>query len=325
MLLCHTRLPACLIAISICAAWLSPGSAAVEASLSRFEYSEAAMGVRARIVVYAESESQARKACRVAFGRIAELEEIMSDYRADSELMRLCSKAGGPAMTVSPELLWVLGISRELARRSGGAFDPTVGPLVRLWRKARAAGVLPSQDELKRARKLVGWQKLAIEPDTGRVRLKEPGMILDLGGIAKGYACDEALRVLHEHGIYIALVVMGGDIVVGDPPPGKQGWEIEIGNAGSINSQRIQVANLAISSSGDTEQFVEIGGKRYSHIVDPSTGVGLTNRIAVTVAATYGIISDGLATAISVLDEKRGRTLAAAYGVKWLYIRHLEN
>jgi thiamine biosynthesis lipoprotein len=217
-------------------------------------------------------------------------------------------------------LLLTLGISRDLARRSDGAFDPTIGPLVNLWRRARKTGELPSQEEIAAARKLVGWQKLVINPKTGMVSLRLPGMLLDLGGIAKGYACDEALRVLHEHGISIALIEMGGDIVVGDPPPGKKGWEIEIPGADPANN-RITVADLAVSSSGDTEQFVEIGGKMYSHIVNPRTGLGLTDRMAVTVVATYGLQSDGLSTAISVMGEKKGRTLAATYPVEWVHVR----
>lgn len=297
--------------------------AACASSLKRFEYSQLAMGVRARIVVYAETESKARTACKAAFERINRLEDIMSDYRQESELARVCKAAGGSGVSVSPELLWVLGISRELARRSGGAFDPTVAPLVRLWRKARQTGELPSQREIAEAKKLVGWQKLVLDTRNGTVRLKQPGMMLDLGGIAKGYACDEALRVLREHGICIALVEMGGDVVVGEPPPGKLGWEVEIGSADG-RKERLQIANLAISTSGDTEQFVEIAGRRYSHIVDPRTGCGLSDRIMVTVATRYGVISDGLSTAIRVLGEKRGRTLAATYGVKWLRIHKMD-
>lgn len=316
---------------------------------TRFEFSEVAMGVRARIVLYAKDEPTAQSAARAAYDRVAALEDIMSDYRATSELSRLSASAGGPAVDVSPELFYILTKSQELSRRSDGAFDVTVGPLVKLWRTARKSGKLPSKSELDAARRLVGWRKLHIEPEpstptalsrpgpgavskggqtstAGTARLDTPGMLLDLGGIAKGYACDEAIRVLRKQGISSALVEMGGDIVVSDAPPGKKGWEIEIENAPDPARKVVTLANRAVSSSGDTEQFVEIEGKRYSHIVDPRTGLGLTDRVAVTVIApngitSDGITSDGLSTAISVLGAKRGKTLARAYKGVSAYIR----
>lgn len=287
-------------------------------ALTRFEYSEVAMGVRARMVLYANDQATAQAAARAAYDRIAYLEQIMSDYRPDSEISKLSAKAGGSAVEVSPELFYILGKSQELARRSDGAFDVTVGPLVKLWRTARKSGKLPLQDKLKAARKLVGWRKLHLLPagSSGSVKLDTPGMQLDLGGIAKGYGCDEAIRVLKEHGVKSALVEMGGDIVVSDAPPGAKGWEIEIENARPLKTEIL--ANAAVSSSGDVEQFVEIDGKRYSHIVDPRTGLGLTDRIAVTIVAPNGTTSDGLSTAVSVLGAVRGKTLARTYpGVRF--------
>lgn len=279
----------------------------IQAAPQRFEYSQVAMGVRARIVLYAKDEATAKQAASAAFDRIAALENVMSDYRPTSELMRLCEKASGPPVHVSPDLLFILTKSQELARRSGGAFDVTVGPMVRLWRTARRSGVLPTSAEISAAQSLVGWRKITIDPKASTVRLGVPGMKLDLGGIAKGYACDEAIRVLKQQGIKSALVEMGGDIVVSGPPPGTKGWEIEVAGKTMI------LSNKAVSSSGDTEQFVEIGGKRYSHIVDPKTGLGLTNRIAVTIIAPNGVTSDGLSTAVSVLGAQKGRALLKSY------------
>jgi thiamine biosynthesis lipoprotein len=178
--------------------------------LQRFEFSEVAMGVRARIVVYAPDQVCAQSACRAAFERIAELEDVMSDYRPTSELRLLCAKAGGPPVKVSQDLLAILVRSQDLARRSNGAFDVTAGPLVKLWRNTRKSGILPSAGELSAARKLVGWRNVTIDPKAGTVRLALPGMQLDLGGIAKGFACDEAIRVLKREGVSSALVEMGG-------------------------------------------------------------------------------------------------------------------
>lgn len=278
------------------------------------------MGVRARIVVYASGEADAARACRAAFDRIARLEDVMSDYRPTSELMRLCAKSGGGPVRVSPELLFVLQKSQDLARRSNGAFDVTVGPLVKLWRAARKSGALPTRKEIDAARKLVGWRKMTIDAKRGTVRLSTPGMRLDLGGIAKGCACDEAIRVLRRHGIRSALVEMGGDIVVSGPPPEKTGWEIEIPNAPDAVRRLAVLTGAAVSSSGDTQQYVEIDGVRYSHIVDPRTGLGLTDRIAVTVVAPNGITSDGLSTAVSVLGADKGRALVEAFSGSSVHI-----
>ncbi len=286
----------------------------------RFEYSEMAMGVRARIVLYAPDEVRAHEAARTAFDRIAHLEQVMSDYRPDSELMLLCARAGGTPLPVSSELYYILRKSQDLSRRSDGAFDVTVGPLVRLWRAARKSGKLPAQADIEAARKLVGWRKLVIDPKARTVRLDTPGMQLDLGGIAKGYACEEAIRVLRSQGIVSALVEMGGDIVVSGPPPGTKGWEITV-DPNLKSARRMVLSNCAVSSSGDTEQFVEIGGKRYSHIVDPKTGLGLTDRIAVTIIAPTGTLSDGLSTAVSVLGEEKGRALVSEYPRVKAFIR----
>lgn len=264
------------------------------------------MGVQTRFVLWAASEKSARAAADAAFSRVEDLEQIMSDYRPDSELMRLCSRAGGPAVAVSGDLFRVLSRSQELARRSGGAFDVTVGPSVALWRQARTARALPSSDALDGARRLVGWRNVTLDAKARSVRLALPGMKLDLGGIAKGFACDAALSVLRSRGIRSALVEMGGDIAVSGPPPGEKGWKIDI----TGRDQPFTLRDCGVSTSGDLYQFVEIGGVRYSHVVDPRAGLGLTSRIEVTVVAPDATTSDSLATAISVLGEKRGPSLA---------------
>lgn len=283
-------------------------------SLTRYQYTQLHMGVQVRIVVYAPSQAMAEKACAAAFHRFAQLDEIMSDYRATSELMRLCAKAGGPPVPVSEELFRVLEFAQEVSRRSEGAFDVTVGPMVALWRKARRSRQFPTQEELAQARALVGWQKVKLDAEKRTVQISTPGMRLDLGGIAKGYAGDEAQAVLKRHGITRALVEAGGDIVVSGPPPDKPGWEIQLmATPGDPSPRTLALSNVAISTSGDTEQYVEFGGKRYSHIVDPRTGLGLTDRVVVTVLAPNGITSDSLSTTISVLGAEKGKALAKTY------------
>jgi len=282
-------------------------------NLRRYEFRKLLMGVVARIVVYAPNDYIAKWACSRAFLRIAQLEELMSDYRSDSELMRLCKEGHIAPVRVSNDLFFVLERALELSKRSNGAFDITVGPFVSLWRRARQTKQLPTEEELNEARKLVGWEKIQLDASTRTVKLAVSGMKLDLGGIAKGYAADCALKVLQKFRLRRALIELGGDIVLGDPPPDREGWRIGILNENGKPERVLELANCAVSTSGSTEQFVEIAGRRYAHIVDPRTGVGLTKLVLVTVIAKDGITADSLATALCVLGEKDGRKLAEAY------------
>jgi thiamine biosynthesis lipoprotein len=286
--------------------------------LEQYQYTEIHMGVPVRIVVYAPNSETAERACRAAYARFAALEDIFSDYRPTSELMLLCQKAGGPPVPVSAELFFVLQRAQKVAAQSDGAFDMSVGPLVQLWRTARKEKHLPSLTALREAKARVGWRNIVPDEKSRTVRLTVPGMRLDAGAIAKGYACDEAQKELKRHGLTRALVEAGGDIVVSGPPPGQSGWKID------VDGRTWTLANRAISTSGDTNQFVEIGGKRYSHIVDPRTGLGLTNRIAVTITAPDGITSDSLSTVVSVLGEEKGRALATRYPGVTTFIRRAE-
>jgi thiamine biosynthesis lipoprotein len=292
-------------------------------SLKRYEFTQYHMGVDVRIVLYSADQSLAERAAGAAFDRFAQLDDIMSDYRPKSELMRLCAKAGGPPVQVSKELFLAIERSQELARRTDGGFDITCSPIVKLWRKARKSRTLPPPDELAKARALVGWRNIRLDAKRRTVQLLKPGMMLDLGGIGKGYGDDGAQQVLRRYGITSALIEAGGDIVVTNPPPGKPGWVIRVANAGKPgDSPDLTFSNVAVSTSGDTEQFVEIEGKRYSHIVDPHTGLGLTDRIEVTIVAKDGLTSDGLSTAVSVVGAEKGRKLVEMYPGTSVYIKY---
>jgi thiamine biosynthesis lipoprotein len=290
-------------------------SARVGGKLSRFEESQPHMGTVARIVVYARSSTSAAAATRMAFERIRELDSILSDYKAESELNRLSHQSGGPPVKVGPDLFRVLSVAQNLAVKSNGAFDVTVGPVIRLWRRARRQRALPEADRIAAALDVTGYRWLSLDAEQQTAQLAKPGMLLDVGGIAKGYAADEGLKTLRRAGIERALVALGGDIAVSNPPPGKKGWTIEIASlnlAGAPKPPPLLLHNAAVSTSGDAEQFVEIGGIRYSHIIDPRTGRALTGRRSVTVVAARGIDSDALATAVSVMDPNEGVKLVDA-------------
>ena len=264
------------------------------------------MGTTFRIVLYAADKDAADAAATAAFTRVAELDAIMSDYKKDSELMRLCATAD-KAIPVSDDLFAVLQKSEEMSKLSEGAFDITVGPVVQLWRHARRTQQLPEKDELSAAMAKVGWKNVQLDPKSRTAKLLKPDMRLDLGGIAKGYAADAALKLLRDkHGIKSALVAASGDITCGDPPPDKPAWDVDIAPIAKGQKPRsLKLSNAAVSTSGDLEQFVVIDGVRYSHIIDPKTGLGLTGRRSVTVVAKHGVTADSMTKAVMLMPREK--------------------
>ncbi|MCE9555104.1 MAG: FAD:protein FMN transferase [Planctomycetes bacterium] len=296
--------------------------------LARYEYSQVHMGTRFRVVLYGPDRVTANEAAQAAFDRIAKLDSVLSDYNPQSELSRLSvSNSLERPVKVSDELWPVLHHAQQLALQSDGAFDITAGPLTSLWRSSRRSGHLPSKDELLTARQATGYSHLKLNACQRTAQLLRPNMRLDLGGIAKGYAADEGLRILAKRGIVHALVAASGDIAVGAPPPGERGWRIAIAplrnEDGAILSpaRTLEVSHAGVSTSGEAEQHVDIGGIRYSHIVDPRTGLGLTTSNSVTIVSPHGMTSDALATAVSVLGPKKGLSLLVATpGVQGLIV-----
>jgi thiamine biosynthesis lipoprotein len=294
--------------VVICLAWLPVVRAA---DLQPFEAVEPHMGSLARIKFYAADAKQANAAFRAAFDRVAQLDAILSDYKDDSELNRLCRRPGGHPVPVSADLFAVLAASQSLAEDTGGAFDVTLGPVIRLWREARKVHRLPEDDALRSASARCGYRKLHLDSRARTVILEQPGMQLDAGGIAKGYAADAALAVITSKGIHSALVALSGDLVFSEAPPGHRGWRIGIDSldtAASDFTRVLELSDAAVSTSGDTEQHLDVGTQRYSHIIDPATGAALTSSITVTVVARHGVIADGMSTAVSVLGPQRGMT-----------------
>jgi len=303
----------------------SLAAAGESASLQRFESQHLAMGTTIVIVLYAPDAPTANRAFEAAFARITHVDKTMSDYDSASEVLQLCSRAPTPApVPVSKELCEVLAYAQELSRRTDGAFDVTVGPLTKLWRRARRRAEMPDPGLLHTAREAVGYRHLVVDAEHGTVELRRPGMRIDLGGIAQGYASDLALTALRGEGIDRALVNVSGDINVSNPPPNRAGWMIGIAplRPDEAPSHFLQLANASVTTSGDAWQFVEIGGRRYSHVVDPRTGLGLTERSGVSVVAPTGIAADALATAAGVLGVTQGlRLIENTPGTAALFVR----
>jgi thiamine biosynthesis lipoprotein len=272
------------------------------------------MGVPWTITLHAPSRDAGRTALAAAFAEVARLEAILSDYDPQSEVSRLSAAAPlTEPVPVGADLWRVLERSVAFRDASDGAFDPTVGPLTALWRQARRSGRLPRPEKLAAARAAVGPAALRLDHDRRAVSLPQAGTRLDLGGIGMGYAADRVLALLRGRGVAAAMVDASGDVVVSGPPPGSDGWRISVRGLTEETAAppTLLLANAAVTTSGDAFQGVEIDGIRYSHIVDPRTGLGVTGQTAVTVLAPDGTTADALATAASVLGPQEGGRLIA--------------
>lgn len=274
------------------------------------------MGVPWTITVYAQGEARGQTAITAAFAEIARLESVLSDYDPQSELSRLSQAAPTAApVPVSADLWRVLREAVTWRDASAGAFDPTIGPLTTLWRQARRSGVMPRADKLVAARQAVGARTLELDEDRMTVMLRERAMRLDLGGIGMGYAIDRGMDVLAMHGITSAMIDASGDIAVSGPPPGAAAWTIEVDarvDEDGAGRETLTLVNAAVTTSGDAFQAVEIDGVRYSHVVDPRTGLGVAGPAAVTVIAADCTTADAVATAASVLGPEAGLAFVEA-------------
>ncbi len=272
---------------------------------TRFEFHHPGMGSVFRIICYGNDQHHAEKIAQSAFAKLDSLNLIMSDYLPHSELMQLCKESGcGRYRKVSDELFNVLGISQEWSKKSNGDFDITIGALTKLWRRAGRKERVPEADQLKRSRELVDYQFVKLDSAEQKVLLEKEGMLLDLGGIAKGYAVDQLFMIMSQSGYDRCLVDGGGDIRVGDAPRFKKGWEIKL--PGEVEDSIILMVNQSVATSGDLYRFVELNGIRYSHIIDPSTGYGVTIPRTVTVFAEDCTTADVTASILSVKGFSSG-------------------
>ncbi len=286
-------------------------------AVERLEYTQIHMGVETRIVVWAEPGRAVRTAIEAAFHRIATLDSLLSDYRLDSDLARVNAAAGGAPARASPDLTAVVLVALDVARASGGAFDPTVGPLTRLWRAAQRTGTTPDAEAMRNAAELADWEAVHVDVQAMTIALPRPGMALDLGGIGKGYVIDAAIDVLAAHGVRTALVQMGGDLAVIGSPPDEAGWRVLLPD----HADTVQLTAGALSVSGGSEQFIELAGRRFSHVLDPPTGIGVSHDAFTLVTAPTAVLSDALATAAGLLDEAGRARLARAYAEATITVR----
>ena len=293
------------------------------AQMTRFSFTESKMGAPFTIVFYSKDSVQAVSIAKRCFVLVDSFNFIFSDYIDTSELSNLSKTAGVNSMPVklSPALYDILIQSKKAYELSEGAFDITMGPLSKLWRKARKQQLFPTDSTVRSIRNLIGFNKLIFDTLNHKVRLTQPGMQLDLGGIAQGYVAQKVIDFLLSQKITQALINASGDIVMSGAPVDKDGWVVGVNlpeKTDELLNQKLILKNRAVTTSGDAYQFIEKDGIRYSHIINPITGYGVTFHRNVTVIAADGTTADWLATACSILSLKKAKKLASILGAEVL-------
>ena len=285
----------------------------ISAQLKRFQFSESKMGSSFNLIFYHTDSVEAIVIAKECFLIVDSLNNIFSDYSSESEVGKLALQKNLTGIKVSDELFSMITRSKHAWERSGKTFDITIGALTQLWRKAKKENRFPSEAEVKAAKDLTGFKNLTINERSKTISFKKPGIRFDFGGIVPGYVAQRLIDFLKTKKINIALVDASGDIGMSDAPPGKDGWTIGINLPESKNEiwdKKLELKNFAVSTSGDVYRYTINNGIKYSHIIDPGTGYGVTSQRNVTVITKYGADADWLATACSILPIKKALGLA---------------
>ena len=281
---------------------LWPGVQAGE--LLRLEQSATAMGSTYSIVAYGEDQTVLEAAVERAFDEARRLDDLLSNYKETSEWSEVNRSAADHPVKVSPELFQLLSDCVGYSEASEGAFDISVGPLMKVWGFYKGTGHLPKRTEIENAEKLVGWRGIELNPAERTVRFRKRGMEIDPGGIGKGYAVDRMVAALKKDGIQIALVTGSGSSIYGiGAPPGESGWEIEIKDPRNPEEKSVAEVVLkdeSMSTSGSYEKFFKADGKVYSHIMDPRTGYPAPGMLSVSVVAPRTLDSEAWAKPIFI-------------------------
>ena len=287
-----------------------------QAKLIRYEDHRISMACTYAITAYGTEEKQLRQAVDEAFDEIDRIDRLMSHYKKESPLSQLNREAFQHPVKIDSELFNFIAECVRYSEDSDGAFDITVGPLMKAWGFFRGEGRMPNQKELRDVRQKIGYQHIILNAKEKTIRFDREGIDLDLGGIAKGYAVDQAIKILKTHDIERALISAGGSTIYGlGSPPEKDGWEIEIQDP--LDARKIALTvnlkNQALSISGSSEKFFEVNGKRYSHIMDPRTGKPVMNILSVAVITDTGTKGDALDNIFYVQGAGKAKTMLKKY------------
>lgn len=296
----------------------------VPAQLQRFSFSETKMAAPFSIIFYDDDSVHAAITAQKCFKLVDEYVLVYSDYIDSSEINLLCKKSGTGGKTfVSAQLMDILLQAKAAYIKSNKSFDITLGPLTRLWRKARKENLFPDDNAVKEKLALTGFEKIIIDSLEQTVQLLQPNMQLDMGGIAQGYIVQKVISLLKDNNINNALVNASGDIAAIGKPPGKSGWSVAVAMPQSekdVLDKKLLISNKAVTTSGDTYQFMEHNGMKYSHVINPVTGYGITNRRSVTVVADDATTADWFTKACSLLPVRTAQKIALELQADFLII-----
>jgi thiamine biosynthesis lipoprotein len=274
------------------------------------------MGSAFNLIIVSADSNKANHLARKSYELVDSLNHIFSNYDSSSELSKINASAGLLPYKMSRAMLDLVQKSQYAYIQSKGAYDISIGPLSSLWRNARKAKLFPEASTVLATKKLVGFAQIKINKRLGTIFLPNANMQLDFGGIAKGYIAQWVINFLKANGIQQALVDAGGDIVMSGPPLNQQGWLIGVNlpeTTDQLLNKKLQLSNCSVATSGDVYQFIEYKGVKYSHIINPLTGYGVTNLRNVTIVAKTGATADWLATACSILPIKEAKQLAISH------------
>lgn len=288
----------------------------LQAQTRKFSYSEMKMGSAFNLIIVSADSNKANHLARKSYELVDSLNHIFSNYDSSSELSKINASAGLLPYKMSRAMLDLVQKSQYAYIQSKGAYDISIGPLSSLWRNARKAKLFPEASTVLATKKLVGFAQVKINKRLGTIFLPNANMQLDFGGIAKGYIAQWVINFLKANGIQQALVDAGGDIVMSGPPLNQQGWLIGVNlpeTTDQLLNKKLQLSNCSVATSGDVYQFIEYKGVKYSHIINPLTGYGVTNLRNVTIVAKTGATADWLATACSILPIKEAKQLAISH------------
>ena len=288
-----------------------------------FHVAHKAMGSEFTIDLYAPNAETAAQLAQPCFDEVDRIEELLSNYRPSSELSRISREASAHAVITDPETFRFLQTSFDWSARSDGAFDITVGPLMRAWGFFFNNGRVPAESELEALRAQTGWRKVVLDPKTRSVSFANHAkMELDPGGIGKGYAVDRMVSLLHEEGVRSALISAGSSSLYAiGTPPGKPGWRVNVPDLAHPDSTLTHVflRDASLSTSACTEKFFIKDGHRYCHILDPHTSHPVENMLQTTIVAPLATDTDALSTATFVMGAEASarllHTLPGTYAV----------
>lgn len=291
--------------------------------LSSYQKNKALLDTYVTITVVADSQEAADKAIENAFDVIEKFGNLVNFFSDKSELSAINRNAGIREVRVSPETLATIERAVFVSEKSGGAFDPTIGPEIKLWDFIKK--IRPTDDEIKKNLPLVNYKNIIIDRGRSTVFLKKQDMLLDLGGIAKGYAADLAVQSLKQKGITSGLVAVAGDIKAFGLKPDKKPWVVGIKNPRqkSIDDEiiaKLSLSNKGISTSGDYERYFFIDGQRFHHLLVPATGQPAYSCQSVSVITDEGAINDAFSTALFILGPEKGLALAKEMGMDAMII-----